>query len=211
MIAALRELPSAADVGAAIDRVFARPEFRPPEKGVVERLREWVGERLRDFFGGVWSHIGPSIANRWVGWFVLIALGAVFFFLLIRLLRSIVRSSDAVHRSSIVGPDASERTRLAAEPQLRAAGEHAAAGRFLEAVHALYLGAVLWLDEEGHARFEQSKTGEEYSREVGAKGLSSPFRSLLRAFYPVAFGGRLAARDTYERMRSAASEMGVPM
>ncbi|MBI3845581.1 MAG: DUF4129 domain-containing protein [Planctomycetes bacterium] len=206
----MRELPNATDIGAAMERVFARPEFRPPEKNFLDRIREWAWERLHDFLGAVWSRIGPSVANRWVGWFVLVALGAVFVFLLMRLLRSVIRSSEAVHRSATGGPTTSERTRLAAEPHLRAAGEHAAAGRFLEAAHALYFGAVLWLDEAGHARFEQSKTGEDYAREVGAKGLGSGFRALLRAFYPVAFGGRAAARDTYERMRSAASEIGVP-
>ena len=96
------------------------------------------------------------------------------------------------------------------KPHLASASQLASEGKFLEAAHELYQGVVLWLDGLGRARYEEHKTGFEYARELRGSDLHSPYRSLLEAFYPVAFGGRPAHRDAYRRMRSLASEMGVP-
>jgi uncharacterized protein DUF4129 len=207
--ALLRDLPAADDVRSALDRVFARPEFQPPQPSSWDRFREGLWELARRILRPIFDAAGEALGNRWVAWIVVLVLGSFLVWLVIRTLRSVARSSDRVHRS---GPAAAaaESARLAAEPHLRAAAEHASGGRFLEAAHALYLGAVLWLDEAGHARYEQSKTGEDYVREIGRTSLASPFRAMLRTFYPVAFGGRAAARETWDRMRAAASEMGVP-
>jgi hypothetical protein len=93
---------------------------------------------------------------------------------------------------------------------LTAASELARAGRYAEAMHALYRGVLLWLDELGHARFDEGKTGGEYARELRASELRPPFRALLSSFYPVAFGGRTGEAGAWRAMRGAASSMGVP-
>ena len=59
-------------------------------------------------------------------------------------------------------------------------------------------------------RFDESKTGGDYARELSGSPHRSPFRRLLSAFYPVAFGGRTASAGAWETMRASATELGVP-
>jgi len=72
------------------------------------------------------------------------------------------------------------------------------------------VAVLLWLDGAGYARFAEDKTGAEYAREVRPGALRTAFTGVLRAFYPVAYGGRADAPGAYARMRELASRMGVP-
>ena len=131
------------------------------------------------------------------------------FALLLHLVWTILALKEPLRRKD-ASPHASPIIALSSQPHLAAAAELAAAGRYLEASRELYLGAILWLDGTGRARYQESKTGKEYARELSGSPLLKPFRKLLGTFYPIAFGGRPADRDSFEEMRSAAETTGVP-
>jgi hypothetical protein len=206
------DLPSEATTEAALDRVFARPEFAParenPAAGIFLRILRAIAHLLHEF----WQKLERGLEVPWLKWLVLGAVVALLVAVLLRLVRTVLRPAAPL-RGSSRSPSFSPgivRERLEAASHLSAAADHAGAGRFLEAVQALYAGVVLWFDEAGHARYEPSKTGEDYARDLRTSTLSAPFRSLLRVFYPLEFGGRAATRDAYERMRAIASQLGVP-
>ena len=81
-------------------------------------------------------------------------------------------------------------------------------------MRVLYHGVLLWLDESGQARYEDDKTGGEYADEIRGRELRPSFRSLLRAFYPVAYGGKAPGRgglveDGRRRCRARGATMSA--
>ena len=208
-------LPTAAQadrerVRRAVEDALARPEFEYDDgDGLFERLAE-LRDQFLDWLGDLFGGFAGSAAGEVFGWLVLIALVvttlAVVILTLLRL-QGTGRSSKRGARP--VAADEATTESLLPDRDLARARELAAAGRFEEAMHALYRGVLLWLDRGGHARFEEDKTGGEVARELQGDKRSG-FRVLLSVFYPVAFGGRAPSDRSWARMRTAASELGVP-
>ncbi len=203
-------LPAPADIAAAIDRVLARPEFNPPPETALDRLREWLSGQWDAWYGALrrllLEGVGDVVMTSWVIETIVIALIVALLVVLARRLprmRRRARPLDGV-------PAAADDPTAGARAQLVAAATAAAAGRYLDAAHALYLGVVLWLSASGHLRFDDATTGEEYARVLPREGVGGPFRALLATFYPLAFGDRPATTEAYARMRAAATAMGVP-
>jgi hypothetical protein len=203
-------LPAPGDITAALDRVLARPEFNPPPETALDRLRQWLTEQWNAWWDALrkllFEGIGDVVTTSWVIETIVIALVVA---LLVVLVRRLPRRTRRAGDVDVVPPAADDAT-AGARAQLAAAAAAAAAGRFLEAAHALYLGAVLWLAAAGHLRFDDATTGEEYARALPRAGFGGPFRALLATFYPLAFGDRPATTEAYARMRAAATAMGVP-
>jgi len=204
-----RDMPSATEVSSALERVLAAPEFQPPRKSWLERAREWVHERLNELLSSVLKSVGSALAEPAVAYILLAALTVLLLLILWRILNTFLHQRDP-SRLPRSDPPREAAVILDPGPHLVSATRLAGEGKFLDAAHELYLGVLLWLDGSGRARFQEHKTGFEYARELRGSDLFSPYHSFLQAFYPVAFGGRPAHRDAYRRMRSLASEMGVP-
>lgn len=190
-------------VAEEIERVLARPDFADLEAGAFEDLLL----RLVAFL----ERIGASDFLGSVLRTVILVAGVTAIALAVRAVLA-ARGAAEAERGAGAAPDAAATVAGPAGAALALARELAAAGRHAEAMHALYRGALLWLDQLGHARFDEGKTGGDYAREVArsAAPLARPFRGLLARFYPVAFGGRRADPAAWSAMRSAATELGVP-
>jgi hypothetical protein len=203
-------LPAPGDIVAALDRVLARPEFNPRPETALDRLRAWLSAQWDEWYRALqrlfFDGVGDVIMTSWVIESIVIALVVVLLVVLARRLPSVKRRA----REHDVAPASADDPTGGARAQLAAAATAAAAGRFLEAAHALYLGVVLWLSASGQLRFDDATTGEEYARALPRDGVGGPFRALLATFYPLAFGDRPATTEAYARMRAAATAMGVP-
>lgn len=203
-------LPAPGAIEETLARVLARREFAPPPEGVGDELWRWLARQ----WDSTWSWIrrafleglGDVVGTSWLVELIVVLLVVAAVVLLIRRLRQRLPAGTVFAPAA---PPADDATR-AARDRLAAAAAAAAAGRHLEAARALYLGVVLWLSACGQVRFDDATTGEEYARALPRDAARGPFRTLLAAFYPLAFGERPATADVYARMRSAASAMGVP-
>ncbi len=203
-------LPAPGAIEEALARVLARREFAPPPESVGDDLWRWLVRQ----WSAAWSWLrrvmleglGDVVGTSWLVELIVVVLAIAATVLVVRRLRQRPPPSGVVATEAAVPDDA---TRTARE-RLAAAAAAADAGRHLEAARALYLGVVLWLAARGQVRFDDATTGEEYARALPRDVARGPFRTLLAAFYPLAFGERPATADVYARMRDAASAMGVP-
>jgi hypothetical protein len=204
-----REIPSAAEIHSTLEEVFNRPELRPPVKSWAGRLWEAILEKISEVVVWLLSWLGKGLSAPGVSTIVIIILCALLVLILARMAIAVLRQKGGAASGGLEAR-AARVLALSPDPHLALAREHASLGRFHEAMRSLYLGVVLWLDGKRLARYDASKTGGEYLREISTGPASSPFGSLLRVFYPVEFGGRPVARAHYEKMQSLAREMGVP-
>jgi hypothetical protein len=91
-----------------------------------------------------------------------------------------------------------------------AARAAAAAGRFRDAAIALYLAAVLRLEERGILRYHAGKTPGDYRAEARLHPESrGPFDTFIRQFLPVAFGARTPDAAAFHALRTTAVDLGV--
>ena len=176
-----------------------RAEVEPPDLGWLERLLRWLGrffERL-----GVSSVLGYAALA--VGFVTLVA----FFGYLLSRLR--FRLPHVTEGTGV--PEVATRPLdpLLTMPEL-SPEELAAAGRFREAVHALFVRSLLAIGytPEGRAR---SRTAREIVSAVDAGDRRKPpLADLLSLTELVWFGGREATRDTYERAMGLSSAVAEP-
>ena len=200
------------EVFAAVERTLARPEFQPPELSFLEQA--WVGvqDAWREAQQWVLRQIGGWIGgNERLGTVLLVLLFVALAGLLLYTIWSILGRQTSVSERPLPGAAShSSQVLPRATEWSRRAHELARSGRYGEAMRALYHGVLLWLDESGQARYEDGKTGGEYADEIRGRELRPPFRSLLGAFYPVAYGGRPPVEAAWSKMADAAAELGVP-
>ncbi len=188
--------------------MLARREFSAPRKaGPLEWLgRQW--SELKQSFWDVVERIrvlevtAPVVYWLILGWMVLsvLAIAAHLAISIARAWRARDRH-EAEGRGDGLAGGARPRTPAAWEAEARRLAD---AGRLREAAVALYQALLLRLDARGVVRYDPAKTPGEYRREArrdaaGAAALGA----FLRAFEPVAFGGRALDRAGYERLRSA--------
>jgi len=202
-------------VDSTLAAVLARPEFAPPP---VSPLREMMGRAfswLRDWLGALLEWLLPTLDPSAAGWttlgrIVLFALGLVGIWLMVRLAR--IGFGTARRRSEKrVSVDVTEAGRPLEpgdwELRARAAVD---AGRWREAVIALYHAVIGRLAESGAVRPDPAKTPGDYRREVRSDARIGPgLDSFLRQFEPVAFGRHAADADAYARLRDAAAPLGA--
>lgn len=195
----------------AVAAVFQRPEFTAPTlSGPLARLAEWsqqvraaVGEWLARLF--VSSGGGTVLFWIFVAWLALTALALGIYFA-----RSTRRGWRARDRgvSTASGEDVPG-VAGAAEWEARAR-RAAAEERWRDAALALYQALLHRLEERGAVRYDAAKTPGDYRREsrhnLGAARMLDGF---LRAWEPVAFGGRAADAAGYSGLRELAAEGGV--
>jgi hypothetical protein len=205
----LQGAPTPAEVGTALERIFARPEFT--ERSAPPLLR---------FLGDVWaavrewllSLVPPVLLERWHPLFTVLvasvfAVGAVW--ILVRVLET--RSAalrEAVPRRG--RSDAAAATAFTIEDWEATARAAADAGRFRDAATALYMAAVLRLDQRGVLRFHSAKTPGDYRREVRTDpAVRTAFDSFIRQYLPVVFAPATPDAGAFAALRGRAQELGV--
>jgi Domain of unknown function (DUF4129) len=143
-------------VREAVREVLSRPEFRPPERSLTERIYDWVLEAI----GRLLAALGGSGAGGIVGLallaLVLVAVGV----LAARFSRGLTPSPEVA--AAVPGG----RRRSAAEWRAEAEA-HERAGAWREAVRFRYRALVAELASRGLVEEVPGQTAGEYRREVG--------------------------------------------
>ncbi|HET9290078.1 MAG TPA: DUF4129 domain-containing protein [Actinomycetes bacterium] len=139
-----------------VREVLSRPEFRPPERSLMERVLDWVLEGT----GRLLAALGGSGAGGIVG-LVLLALVLVGVGILAaRFSRGLTPSPEVA--AAVVGG----RRRSAAEWRAEAEGQERT-GAWREAVRSRYRALVADLASRGLVEEVPGRTAGEYRREVG--------------------------------------------
>jgi hypothetical protein len=189
--------PSAEAIRAAKDAVMSRPEFHydaPRGKSFVEELwnsfGDWL-ERFREAYPTLFTAIFFALAG------VLLALVAKIVWML-RVARQEEWRVDAA-----VDLDAAVRRGDAAPFRARAL-DHAAAGRFDEAVRDLYAALLLTLDRRGVVRYASHKALLDYRIESARDADAARTLDLFASTYhPGSFGRRPPDRAHFDELLDA--------
>ena len=206
------ELPAAAEVQAAVERVSARRELAPPEPGLFDPVTRAL-DRVWSWIGGLFGRFGelqdtaPPLYYGVLA--VLVVLGVAILAFFLHNLFSRLREGDAPARVRLPAADAPARPRSAGEWE-EEARRAAGAGRYREAAVALYQALLLRLEAAGAVRYDPAKTPGEYRREARPhERAARALAGFLRGFEPVAFGGRTLDAEGYARLCAAAAEGGA--
>jgi hypothetical protein len=144
-------------VRAVVREVLSRPEFRPPERSLVQRVYDWVLEAV----GRLLAALGGSGAGGIVG-LVLLALVLVGVGILAaRISRGLTPSPEVA--AAVSGG----RRRSAAEWRADADAQERA-GAWREAVRSRYRALVADLASRGLVEEVPGRTAGEYRRQVGS-------------------------------------------
>jgi hypothetical protein len=208
--------PGPAEVARALDKVYHRPELMPEHtSGWLARLGEWwnaVLDWIGNLVGGlldrlhVMQHAAPVLFWVLVGWLAVSAVAIAVHLVLTFMQGWTARERAADAQVPAAEAAARPRTPEAWEDEARRA---VAQGRLRDAAVATYQALLLRLDARGVVRYDPAKTPGEYRRETRRDpAVAGAFGGFLRAFEPVAFGGRALDGAGYERLRSAAAEAG---
>jgi hypothetical protein len=139
-----------------VREVLARPEFRPPERSLMERLLDWALEAI----GRLLAALGGSGAGGIVG-LVLLALALVGVGILAaRFSRGLTPSPE------VAAAVAGGRRRSAADWRAEAEAQERA-GAWRDAVRSRYRALVADLAARGLVEEVPGRTAGEYRREVG--------------------------------------------
>lgn len=196
-------------VEAALARVLARPEFAERSTPALLQLISDLAAAFRTWIA---SLLGSWVPEQWYPaftWLVIALLAGFAVWALYALVSALTGSprtpetaAPGMRQVSVRGEDAAWW-----ESAARAA---AAAGQFRDAAIALYLAAVLRLEERGVLRYHPGKTPGDYRSEVRAHAESRrPFESFIRQFLPVAFGARAPDAASFRALAASAAELGV--
>jgi hypothetical protein len=195
--AAAGDAPSAAEIRAATKRVFERAEFRygePRPKSFVEEAWDALTEALTDFAkqhptAALWILIGLCVA--------LVGIVAHIVWTLRMARAAQWRTDDATDL------DAAMRRGDPAPFRARAL-DHAAAGRFDEAVRDLYAALLLTLDRRGALRYASHKALLDYRLEASRDADAARTLDLFAGVYhPGSFGRRPPDRAHFDELLAA--------
>jgi len=143
-------------VREVVREVLSRPEFRPPQRSLTERLFDWVLEVI----GRLLAALGGSGAGGIVGLILLALVLAGVGVLAARFSRGLTPSPEVA--AAVPGG----RRRSAAEWRAEAEA-HERAGAWREAVRSRYRALVADLAARGLVEEVPGRTAGEYRRQVG--------------------------------------------
>lgn len=185
-----------APVREALAEVYRRPEFLSAEKKTLfEILSEWLVRWL----GTVEGSAPPWVSRVLIG--LVAALGLLLLAQIAWAARGLfARPRRPTARAAGAAPERPEPAR-----HRRSAEEAAARGEYVAAVRALYRYALARLHERGRVRYDESKTGGDYLRELArAPDRGETFARFLSDVERVLFGGRPCGADQYDRLSGMA-------
>lgn len=195
---------SAAAIRAARDEVFRRPEFRYGEAARTSFLMEWLDEISDAWRRFVAEH--PVAAGV-----VYAAMALVLVVLVAHVLWTLRMARRAAWQDDVdVGREDAMRRGDPAPFRARAL-EHAAAGRFEEAVRDLYAALLLTLDRRGSVRYAPHKALLDYRIEAARDAAVARTLDLFAGTYhPGSFGRRPPDRAHFDELLAALDGAGAP-
>jgi hypothetical protein len=192
LLALVGELPEPehdpAEVRDLADEIMSRPEYREPPESLLERIGDWVGDRLGDALSGL--SLGGTLP-QFVAWLILALLVGVVMFLLARSLSagSWGRSSRRADRDAAVILSTDEH-RSAAD-WLAEAARHEAEDRWAEGLLCRYRALVTQLVAREVIPELAGRTAGEYVQDVTARrpDVASTFAAATDLFEAAWYGG----------------------
>jgi hypothetical protein len=192
---------SEAEALEGLRAILARAEFQTPPRPIWERLllaaRDWLGALIGDVLAGLLEGaLGrPGGAQAVALLVALAALGAIAVYVL----RGVARSFAREARLRAAGAAASRARSDALWAEGQTLGR---AGRFAEAVRALYLSALYALEEHGLLRVEAAQTNREHaSRAVRAQpALAESFDRLVQRYDRLRYGAYDVDRTAFDEI-----------
>lgn len=202
--------PTATEVQEALTKVLARPEFAPiPESGLAALLG-----RIRAAVAAAFASILERLHLVDIGselflpvlWFFLAGTALLLVAHIVSALADVRRGRGVRTPAAEAGTAAPGR---AATDWATAAERAAEAGRFRDAVLALYQALLDRLQRQGLIRRDPAKTPGDYRRELRPHpARAHALERFLQHFEPVAFGGREPDRTAFDRIRTLGEAVG---
>lgn len=147
----------AEEIRRAADEIVSRPEFLPEPQTIWERIVGWFQDRLSDLLSALFSG-GRTALVAWVALAVVVAAVAFLIFKIVTTMRANPASTPTFDVTT-------ERRRPAVDWE-REAQEHAAAGRWRDALRCRYRALVARLAAAGAVDEVPGRTAGEYRLEV---------------------------------------------
>lgn len=193
------------------DEIMSRPEYREPPESLIERVGNWVGDRLAEAMSGL--SLGGALPS-FVAWIVLTLLLAGVAYLVARSVRAGSWSrSPRPHREDAAVILSTDEHRSPSDWSKQAVA-HETEGRWREGLLCRYRSLVTELVARGVLAEVVGRTAGEYVQDVntGWPELAPPFVAATDLFEAAWYGGREtgpAERDQFaalaERTLSAST------
>lgn len=188
------------EIRGAAEEVLARPEFAEPPKSIYERIVEALNEALNDALSALFAGGRTAIA----AWIALAVVLGLVGFLLYRL------ASGMRATAAVVSPLRVEtETRRPAVAWDREADEHAAAGRWRDAVRCRYRALVARLAAGGAVEEVPGRTAGEYRLALRSTrpGAAGPFGEATDLFERAWYGDAPTSGPDEARLRALAEDV----
>ena len=205
-----------ANAARSLDQILTRPEYRefrdaapdPSDPGDPAAGEEsWFTRLLRRFFewifGGESAPVAgapsaaPSIPVPPVG--LMVALLVVVILAAVVFLFATRARPDEAEEATGDGAVSTDPRDRPPEHHLAVADELARAGRYRDALRALYLATLVSLDRRREIDFDPARTNWHYLRQMRDETLRASFRVFTRLFDRVWYGRVDATRGDYEQ------------
>ncbi|MFG2823621.1 DUF4129 domain-containing protein [Kitasatospora sp. NPDC048365] len=176
----------------AAERELLNPAYHHNDPGVIDRLMDWISDRVDEVFDSVGTPFDTGATAAVVGILLLLALVAVLWWRLGAPARR-ARSQDTLF--------ASEGPRSAAQHRA-AAADHAAAGEWADAVREQMRALVRGLEERALLDPRPGRTADEAAGEAGRTlpEHAAALTDAARVFDDIAFGERTADQNAYRAL-----------
>jgi len=173
-------------------QIYTQEDNKSLLQDLLDSLKNWVHQLLQRIF----PH--ADIAGTTTEWlsYVIATLGVLLLFLLLFLLLSRFVRQGRVHSQQV---RTSKEQTLTAQGHLSQAHKLAEEGNYSSALRNLFLGFLLYLDQNRWIEAKAWKTNWEYYAELNASApqLANSFYTLAIKFEEAMYGGRPIARDDY--------------
>jgi len=192
---------------AAVEAVLEMPEFADLRR---DQFSWWIAflEWLERFFLGI-PKFFDGLPN-WLWWAVVIWMVLTLVAILghfIYVLAGVIGASASRRSLGIGGKEGRGELlgirELDFDSVYKRAGQHLAAGNWIEATKYLYVSAILWLDRQGWIGFKVSKTNYDYLTELARQpDHRAKFRQLTNRFESTVYGGEACSANNCQEMAS---------
>ncbi|MBX6768220.1 MAG: DUF4129 domain-containing protein [Actinomadura rubrobrunea] len=176
-------------------RELDKPIYHRDEPSWLERLLDRIGEWLRDLLDRS-AHPTAPHSGGWISWIVILLLVAVAIGLVAWLMRG-RRNTRGPQRALLDDAPSTPRSHR------ERAEEHAAAGRWAEAIRERLRAIARDLEERAVLRPRPGRTADELAVEAGRAlpDVAARLRAGVRIFDDVWYGGRPGTPQGYAQLR----------
>ena len=188
---------------AAADEL-AKPGYVHARPSLARRVLDWFGHQLRSLWDKAFGQGGTGGGHGWIAVLAVLAL-LVAVVVVIRLRYGPVRRKVAAERALF-----DEQAPLDAAGYRAAAEEHAAGGRWAEAVRARLRAVIATLEERTVLDPRPGRTADVAAREAGRAlpELAEALAGAARAFDDIWYGGAAAGPEDYRRLVAVDDAVG---